>query len=75
MNAHSLWMVFMSSNKGRSLTFRYATLFIDDDCNLNDAGQFGRSFSEIYSNILEVKCEYKGTHTLDKQWPTRGRFG
>ena len=52
----------MSSDKGHAMKFRYATRFIDDNCNLNDDGEFGRSFSEIYPNNLEVKCEHKGTH-------------
>ena len=52
----------MSSDKGRAMKFRYATRFIDDNCNLNDDGEFGRSFSEIYPNNLEVKCEHEGTH-------------
>ena len=36
--------------------------FIDDNCNLNDDGEFGRSVSEIYPDNLEVKCEHEGTH-------------
>ena len=52
----------MSSDKGRAIKFRYATRFIDDNCNLNDDGEFGRSISEIYPDNLEVKCEHEGTH-------------
>ena len=52
----------MSSDKGRAMKFRYATRFIDDECNLNDDGEFGRSFRQIYPNNLELKCEHEGTH-------------
>ena len=52
----------MSSDKGRAMKFRYATRFIDDECNLNDDNEFGRSFREIYPNELELKCEHQGTH-------------
>ena len=52
----------MSSDKGRAMKFRYATRFIDDECNLNDDGEFGRSFREIYPDNLELKCEHEGTH-------------
>ena len=34
----------MSTDKGRAMKFRYATRFIDDECNLNDDDEFGRSF-------------------------------
>ena len=52
----------MSSDKRRALKFRYATRFIDDECNLNDGGEFGRSFQQIYPTELELKCEHQGTH-------------
>ena len=31
-------------------------------CNLNDGGEFGRSFHNIYPNELELKCEHQGSH-------------
>jgi len=52
----------MGSDKGRALKFRNASRFIDDECNLNDGGEFGRSFREIYPSELELKCEHEGTH-------------
>ena len=51
-----------SSDKARAMKFRYATRFIDDNCNLNDGGEFGRSFQQIYPKELEVKCEHSGIH-------------
>ena len=52
----------ISSDKGHAIKFRYAIRFIDDECNLNDDGEFGRSYQEIYPEDLELKCEHHGTH-------------
>ena len=52
----------MRSDKGRAMKFRNASRFIDDECNLNDGGEFGRSFREIYPPELELKCEHEGSH-------------
>ena len=54
--------LLMSTNKGKAMKFRYATRFIDDECNLNDGGEFGRSFHLIYPSDLQLKCEHQGTH-------------
>ena len=37
-------------------TFR----FIDDLCSINDGGEFGRVFKDIYPNELELKVEHEG---------------
>ena len=52
----------MSVNKVRARKFIHATRFIDDECNLNDCGEFSRSYKEIYPKELELKCEHQGTH-------------
>ena len=52
----------MKTDKLRGMRFRYATRFIDDECNLNDGGEFGRSYKSIYPPELELKCEHQGTH-------------
>ena len=52
----------MSTDKQKAHRFRYATRFIDDECNLNDGGEFGRSFHLIYPSELELKCEHQGVH-------------
>ena len=52
----------MRSDKGRAMKFRNASRFIDDECNLNDGGEFGRSLREIYQPELELKCEHEGSH-------------
>ena len=44
------------------MKFLYATRFIDDECNLNDGGEFGRSYQQIYPKELELKCEHQGIH-------------
>ena len=52
----------MKSDKGRAIKFRHSTRFIDDECNLNDSGEFGKSYREIYPSNLDLKCEHEGTH-------------
>ena len=52
----------MRSDKGRAMKFKNAARFIDDECNLNDGGEFGRSYREIYPSDLELKCEHEGSH-------------
>ena len=41
----------------RSPLYRYAAPFIDDQCNLNDSGQFKNACQAIYPPELQVKCE------------------
>ena len=52
----------IKSDKSRAFKFRHSTRFIDDECNLNDDGEFGKSYREIYPNNLELKCEHEGIH-------------
>ena len=52
----------MSTDTQRAMKFRYVSRSIDDECNLNDGGEFGRSFYLIYPSDLELKCEHQGTH-------------
>ena len=54
--------LLMSTDKQKAFKFRYATRFIDDECNLNDGGEFDRSFHLIYPADLELKCEHQGVH-------------
>ena len=46
------------------MKFRHAVRFIDDECNLNDGGEFGKSFQQIYPPDLELKCEHHGVRTI-----------
>ena len=52
----------MKSDKPRARKYFYATRFIDDQCNLNDFGEFGNSYHLIYSKDLQLKCEHQGNH-------------
>ena len=36
--------------------------FIDDLCAINDGGDFGKSFLEIYPPEMELKIEHEGNH-------------
>ena len=49
-------------DKIRARKFVYACRFIDDECNLNDSGEFSKSYSDIYPQELQLKCEHQGTH-------------
>ena len=52
----------MRINKNRARKFVHASRFIDDECNMNDCGEFSRSHKEIYPKELELKCEHQGPH-------------
>ena len=49
-------------NKIRARKFHATSRFIDDLCPLNDGGEFGKSFQEIYSKEMELKAEHEGEH-------------
>ena len=51
-----------SGEKVRARHFHACRRFIDDLCAMNDGGEFGRSFSEIYPEELELKVEHSGDH-------------
>ena len=50
------------TDRYRGFKFKNCFRFIDDACNLNDDGEFERSYREIYPSELELKCEHKGEH-------------
>ena len=52
----------MQTDKKRARNFINACRFIDDECNINDSGEFARSYKEIYPKELQLKCEHQGTH-------------
>ncbi len=35
---------------------------MDDACGMNDSGEFGRLYKDIYPKELELKCEHMGNH-------------
>ena len=51
-----------NDSKIRSRHFHACRRFIDDLCAMNDGGEFGRSFSQIYPEELELKEEHSGDH-------------
>ena len=59
---YSFILSLMKSDKRRAFKFENSVRFIDDNCNINDGGEFGRSSREIYPSNLELKCEHEGTH-------------
>ena len=52
----------ISTDKRKALKYKNATRFIDDECNLNDSGEFGHSYHLIYPSELQLKCEHSGLH-------------
>ena len=46
----------------RAKRFHGTFRFIDDLCALNDGGEFGNSYKEIYPKELELKLEHNGLH-------------
>ena len=59
---HEFITGLMASDKRRARKFINACRFIDDECNLNDHGEFSRSYQDIYPSELQLKCEHQGTH-------------
>ena len=51
----------IKSNPSKARKFKYTTRFIDDEGNLNDNGEFGKAYKNIYPAELELKCEHRGT--------------
>ena len=50
------------SNKSKAMKFNGSYRFIDDLCALNDSGEFGASYKDIYPPELELKVEHHGNH-------------
>lgn len=59
---HEFITKLMSTDKIRARKFLNAVRFIDDECNINDHGEFSRSYHEIYPRELQLKCEHQGLH-------------
>jgi len=55
-------MKLIGTDRFRGFKFKYCSRFIDDACNLNDAGEFASSYKEIYPPELDLKCEHSGFH-------------
>ena len=59
---HEFITNLMRTDKIRARKFLNACRFIDDECNINDHGEFARSHGEIYPKELHLKCEHQGLH-------------
>ena len=59
---HEFITKLMSTDKIRARKFLNAVRFIDDECNINDHGEFSRSYHQIYPRELQLKCEHQGSH-------------
>ena len=55
-------LFLIKTDKARARKFLNAIRFIDDECNINDAKEFAKSFKEIYPSHLQLKCEHEGIH-------------
>ena len=52
----------ISSDKAKARRFHSTKRFIDDLCALNDGGEFGRVYKDIYPSELKLKVEHSGSH-------------
>ena len=52
----------ISTDKVKARHFHSTKRFIDDLCAINDGNLFGRIYSDIYPEELELKVEHSGTH-------------
>ena len=50
----------VQKDKSKSRLYFLIRRFIDDLCSINDEGEFGRVFREIYPPELELKLEHSG---------------
>ena len=52
----------ITTDKGKARCFHSTKRFIDDLCALNDGGEFGRAYKDIYPEELDLKIEHSGLH-------------
>ena len=52
----------ISTDKVKARHFHSTKRFIDDLCAINDGNLFGRVYTDIYPEELELKVEHSGTH-------------
>ncbi len=52
----------LRTDKIRALKYHGCSRFIDDMCCINDGGDFGLSFNNIYPPSMELKIEHQGNH-------------
>jgi len=52
----------ITTDKVKARHFHSTKRFIDDLCALNDGGEFGRVYKDIYPEELDLKVEHSGVH-------------
>lgn len=52
----------ITTNKVTALKYHGCSRFIDDMCCINDGGEFGKSFVNIYPPSMQLKVEHQGIH-------------
>ena len=52
----------IENDKIKARHFHGTKRFIDDLCAINDGGEFGKSYRDIYPEELELKVEHQGNH-------------
>ena len=52
----------IKNDKIKARHFHSTNRFIDDLCALNDGGEFGKSYKDVYPDELELKVEHSGSH-------------
>ena len=52
----------ISTDKVKARHFHSTNRFIDDLCAINDGGEFGRMFKDIYPEELDLKVEHSGNY-------------
>jgi len=52
----------LKRDKIRALKYHGCSRFIDDMCCINDGGDFGLTFNNIYPPSMQLKIEHQGNH-------------
>ena len=55
------WACHISKKSARTYKYHAISRFIDDFCEINDDGEFSKSFKCVYPRKLELKLEHGGT--------------
>ena len=58
------WACHISKKSTRTYKYHAISRFIDDFCEINDDGEFSKSFKCIYPRKLELKLEHGGTYEI-----------
>lgn len=56
------------TDKPRAIKFKNLSHLIDNECNLNDSGEFSKSFHTIYLNALQLNGKIMGYILVSSIW-------